>query len=209
MTQRVFVGLLTVVIFLGGYATRALTERDHPVPPPPVALANEYAAVRPTDPKHKQAVDRAKVIADIEKLRPQIESYRNQIDEVYAEFDREFVQILTPPQREKYLAYQKKWGDRQLKWKADSKPLTDDDIMRARERPLTDIYWMVTITPRLERLTKEYTLDAAQQNTARALLTLRRNKFIALLDGTQHPSIRLSQLAPMIERVAAKPPPQK
>jgi hypothetical protein len=61
---------------------------------------------------------------------------------------------------------------------------------------------MVTVTSRLERLTKEYELDAAQQSSTRSLLTLRRNKFIALLDGTPHPSVRLSQLAPMIERLA-------
>jgi hypothetical protein len=204
MKQRVFVGLLTVVVFLGGYATRVLTERGQPVPPPPPALANEYNTHSSSDPKNK-AVDRAKVIADIQKLRPQIEAYRTQIDEVYAEFDREFAQILTPAQREKHFGNQKRWSDRQVKRMAESKPLTDDDILRARDRPLTDIYWMVTVTPRLERLTKEYGLDEAQQNATRALLTLRRNKFIALLDGTPHPSIRLSQLAPMIERVASHP----
>ena len=43
MTQRVFVGLLTIGIFLAGYFTRALTDRDHSVPPPPAALARELA----------------------------------------------------------------------------------------------------------------------------------------------------------------------
>ena len=59
------------------------------------------------------------------------------------------------------------------------------------------------MNPRLEWLTKEYSLDAAQQTTTRSLLALRRNKFIALFDATPHPSIRLSRLAPQIERVAA------
>jgi hypothetical protein len=35
------------------------------------------------------------------------------------------------------------------------------------------------------------------------LLTLRRNKFFRLYDATTHPSIRLSRLAPLIERVGA------
>jgi hypothetical protein len=35
------------------------------------------------------------------------------------------------------------------------------------------------------------------------LLTLRRTKFIALLDATPHVSVSLSKLAPVIERVAA------
>ena len=211
MTQRSFIALLTVIVFIAGYATRAWTERGQPVPPPPAGLVKEFGAATATsDGKKRDAVDRAKVIADIEKLRPQIEAYRTHIDEIYAEFDREFVAILDAKQREKFNANQKRWTERLAKWKSDTKPLTDDDILRARERPLTDIYWMVTVTPRLERLTKEYDLDAAQQATVRAQLSLRRNKFIALLDGTPHPSIRLSQLAPMIERLAAtqKPAPK-
>jgi hypothetical protein len=51
-------------------------------------------------------------------------------------------------------------------------------------------------------MTKEYSLDPAQQNQVRTLLALRRNKFVALLDSTPHPSIRLSRLAPLIERVS-------
>jgi hypothetical protein len=204
MTQRLFIGILTVVVFIGGYATRALTERGQAVPPPPAALAKEYgAAAAKADSKNKQAaVDRAKLIAEIEKYRSQIEAYRGQIDEIYAEFDREFAAILNPKQHEKFVANQKRYAERAAKAKAESTPLTDDDILRARERPLTDVYWMVTVTSRLERLTKEYELDAAQQSSTRSLLTLRRNKFIALLDGTPHPSVRLSQLAPMIERLA-------
>ena len=84
---------------------------------------------------------------------------------------------------------------------ADRAPLSDEDIQRAKERPLTWIYWQVTVTPTLESLTKDYKLDADQQTSARALLALRRNKFLALYDSTPHPSVRLSRLAPLIERV--------
>jgi hypothetical protein len=205
MTQRVFLALLTVGVFIAGYAVRMWTERGRSVPPPPVALANEFAPVG--DSKAKNAdLDRAKLVAEIEKLRPQIEAYRAQVDEIYSEFDREFALILNPEQREKFAATQKRWADHIARRNADRKLLSDEDIMRARERPLTELYGMVTVTPRLERLTKEYNLDPAQQASTRALLSLRRNKFIALLDSTAHPSIRLSRLAPMIERVMA---PQK
>ena len=74
-------------------------------------------------------------------------------------------------------------------------------IQKAQDRPLTSIYWMVTVTPYLEMLTREYALDAMQQAEVRALLTLRRNKFTALFDATPHPSIRLSRLVPLLERV--------
>jgi hypothetical protein len=57
-------------------------------------------------------------------------------------------------------------------------------------------------------LTRDYGLDETQQAAARSLLTLRRSKFLALFDSTPHLSIRLSGLAPLIERVAAPAPPR-
>lgn len=206
MMQRVFIALLTVSVFLAGYWVRMVTQSTHVVPPPPAGLASELGANQP-DGKSKGSseLDRAKLLAEIQKIRPQIEAYRAQVEEIYAEFDREFAKILTPEQHTIFLAHQKRWTDFMAKRQADRKPLTDDDIMRARERPLTEVYWMVTVTPRLERLTKDYQLTEQQQAAARALLAMRRSKFMALLDSTPHPSIRLSRLAPMMERVAEPP----
>ncbi len=204
MTQRVFVALLTVAVFVAGYAARALTERGQPVPPPPAALTREFA--RPTKTTNDaKKLDRAKLVAEIEKLRPQIVAYTAQVAEIDAEFDREFTALLTPEQRDKWTANQKKFAERDAKRLAQTAPLSDEDIMRERDRPLTDIYRQVTVTPRLEWVTKEYKLDAGQQTKTRALLALRRNQFIALLDSTAHPTIRLSRLVPLVERVAANP----
>lgn len=205
---RVLVALLTVVVFLSGYGARVWTEPRVTMPPPPAALAQEYrSTARSASAPNTPQVDRAKLVAEIEKLRPQIEAYTGQVEEINGEFDREFFQVLNAEQREKFTGNQKRWAERNAKSLSERAPLSDEDIVRIRERPLTDIYWMVTVTPRLERLTKEYNLDATQQTNVRALLTLRRNKFIALFDATPHPSIRLSKLAPLIERVS--PPPQK
>ena len=203
MTQRLFVAILTVAVFLAGFGARMWTEPRQPVPPVPAALAQEYARPPATDSKNKRQLDRAKLVADIEKLRPQIIAYTARVDEINAEFDREFVQILNPVQREKFLADQKKRAERDAKRIASRSPLSDEDIQREKDGPFNFIYWMVTVNPSLEWRTKEYGLDAAQQNTTRSLLGLRRNKFIALFDATPHPSIRLSRLAPLIERVAA------
>lgn len=203
--QRILVTLLTVVVFLAGYGARVWSDPRQPVPPAPAALAQEYAQTPATaaDSKGKRQLDRVKLVAEIEKLRPQIASYAAQVDEINGEFDRAFQQILGVQQREKYLGNQKKRTERDAKRLADRGPMSDEDIQKAQDRPLTSIYWMVTVTPFLEMLTKEYTLDAAQQSSTRALLALRRNKFIALFDATPHPSIRLSRLAPLMERVAA------
>jgi hypothetical protein len=208
MTQRLFVAILTVAVFLAGYAARVWTEPRRSVPPAPVALAQEYARVATPsgDGKQNRHLDRAKLLAEIEKLRPQIDSYTAQVQEITTEFDREFAQLLKPEQREKFIGFQKRRAERDAKRLANRAPLSDEDIQRERERPLTDIYWMVTVTPRLEWLTKEFSLDAAQQSSTRALLSLRRNKFIALFDSTPHPSIRLSRLAPVMDRVAAAAP---
>lgn len=208
MTQRLFVAVLTVVVFTAGYAARMFTAgRAQPVPPPPAAIARELApaAGQKSDGKGRRGkVDRAEIVADIRKMRPQIEAYVAQVHEIEAEFDREFNAVLNPQQREKRLAYLKKRAELEAKRVAEREPLSDDTIARERERPLTDIYWMVTVTPRLERLTREYKLDDTQQTATRALLSLRRNKYIALFEATPHPSLRLSRLAPVVERVTPK-----
>ncbi len=205
MTQRIIVSLLTVVIFLAGYGARVWTEPRQPVPPAPAALAQEYSAQpAPSNgnkDKAKSQLDRAKLVAEIEKLRPQIAAYSTQVDEINSEFDRGLLKILNPQQQEKFFANQKKKRERDAKRLAGRDPLTDEDIQKAQDRPLTSIYWMVTVTPYLDILTKEYSLRASQQTDARALLALRRNKFIALFDATPHPSIRLSKLVPLLERV--------
>ena len=204
MTQRIFVALLTVVVFVAGYAARIWTEPRQSLPAAPAALAKEYARTEQpaADKKNDQQLDRAKLVGDIQKFRAQIEAYSAQVDEIYSEFDREFAQMLNPAQREKFVTNQKKKAERDAKGLADRSPLSDEEIQRAKDRPLTSTYWNVVVTPHLERMTKEYSLDPAQQNNVRALLALRRNKFIALYDATPHPSIRLSRLAPLMERVA-------
>ena len=210
MTQRVFVGILTIVVFLAGYTARMFTERGQPVPPPPAALARELtpATGTGTNGKNRHDLDRAKLVAEIQKLRPQIEAYTAQVQEIYGEFDREFALLLNEKQREKFAGNQKRRAENAARKAANRALLSDEEIMRERDRPLTDIYRMVTVTPSLEWMTKEYALDASQQAAARSLLSLRRNKFVALFDATPHPSIRLSRLASMIERVSgpdAKP----
>ncbi len=205
MNQRVLVTLLTVGVFIAGYLAHMWTEPRQTVPPAPAALAQEFSrpALTAAEKKNERQLDRAKLVAEIQKLRPQIEAYSTQVQEFDVEFDREFSRILHASQLEKFLASQKRWADRDAKRAAKRELLSDEDIQREQDRSMTWIYWKVTVTPRLEMLTKEYGLDATQQGTTRALLALRRNKYIALFDSTPHVSIRLSRLAPLIERVAA------
>lgn len=206
MTQRLLVAFFTVVVFLAGYGARVWTEPRQAVPPAPAALAQEFARPAPTSGK-KRENDRAKLCAEIEKVRPQIEAYSAQVVEIYAEFDRDFAKILNPQQLAKFEHAQKAHdAKRRAKFEAErAKLASEEEINRARERPLSDVYRMVTVTPRLETYAKDYDLDPAQQATVRAMLTLRRAKFLALLDSTPPPAVQLNRLAPLIERMAAKP----
>ena len=126
MTQRVFVGLLTVAVFLAGYFTRAVTAHRDPVPPPPAALTRELAPKSSKgDSKSRHDIDRAKVAEDIHKLRSQIDAYMVQVQEIEAEFDREFNATLNPKQREKRVAYLKTRAEKEAKRIADREPLPD------------------------------------------------------------------------------------
>lgn len=202
MTQRFFVAILTVVVFAAGYGTRALTDREKPVPAPPAELVREMQrASSEANPKPGDISERTKLVEEIQKLKPQIDAYTAHVQEIYAEFDKEFALLLTPSQREKFAVNQKKRADAITRRITDRRVLSDEELIRERDRPLTDIYRMCTVTPSLEWMTKEYGLDSAQQVATRQLLSIRRNKFVALFDATPHPSIRLSRLASMIERV--------
>ncbi len=203
MNPRVFVALLTVVVFAAGYLARLLTEPGPSVPPAPAALAREFAPPAAGGERRQRQLDRARLAAEIQKLRPQIEAYSAQMQEIDAEFDREFLRLLRPDQRDRYLATQRKLAERDAKRAGSREPLSDEEIFREQDRSMTWVYWKITVTPRLEMLTRAHQLDAAQQNETRSLLVLRRSKFMALFDSTPHLGIRLSGLAPLIERVAA------
>ncbi|MEY4003943.1 MAG: hypothetical protein RLZZ221_39 [Verrucomicrobiota bacterium] len=208
MSQRVFVALLTVGVFAAGYGARLLTEPAQPVPPAPPGLAREFAPAATTGSggeRRQRQLDRARLVAEIQKLRPQIEAYSAQVQEIDAEFDREFVRLLRDDQRERYLASQRKFAERDAKRAGSRELLSDEEIFREQDRSMTWVYWKITVTPRLEMLTRSCQLDAAQQAETRNLLVLRRAKFMALFDSTPHLGIRLSGLAPLIERVATPP----
>lgn len=226
--QRLLIAVLTVLVFCAGFLARVWTENSRPVPPPPVALGSEFnrpAPARPAEPKvggqrtatpvreHDPAINRATLISDIEKARPQIEAYRKRLDALDAEFDRELLAILTPEQREKYIARQKRYAERrtsrEAREAADASPLSDEQILRLQQIPLFNVLWTATITSRLDRLDRDLKLDAAQRAKSRELLVSRRDKFLALVDAAPPPTITLSLLASRVPKLGEPPPPKK
>jgi hypothetical protein len=213
MNQRLAVPLVALVAFGAGFGARVWTEND-PVLPPPPAPGSEFvrghpassgseakADAKPNSPR----VDRAKLIADIEKVRPQIDAYRKRLEEIDGEFDRGFVALLNPEQRGKYDAQKKKDAERRAKSEAkaaaDQSPLSDEQITMLQQRPLWNALFKVAVSWRLDRAVRDYKLDTAQQAQVRALLETRRDKFIAVVDQTPPPSITLSNLASQTQKL--------
>jgi hypothetical protein len=209
MKQRLLVALLTVLVFGAGFAARMWTESDRPVPPPPAAVGAELTGGAQPEKKSPQNAskpyNRAQLIAEIEKLRPQIDEFRAKIDAIDAEYEKSFVGILNPDQRRVYDAkLEKKKAEHE---KAASlpppspPPLSDEEIAKLRQRPFETIFWKVSTIMKLEQVTRDYKLDAAQQARERELLVARRDKVLALLDTTPPPTVRMLSLAPLVERL--------
>jgi hypothetical protein len=204
MKQSVLVALLTVLGFAAGFGARVWTERAPAMPPPP-GVGGEFATKGGTS-EVKKPVDRAELVAEIEKLRPQIAAYSARIAELDAEFDGSFEALLNPGQREQRDANQKKRAEKaakdETKPSADLTALSDDQIDRLRQRPLYNVLRMISVKPKVEMLATEYKLDAAQQARLHDALVTRRDQFLDLLDSTTAPTVRLSALAPVVQKLA-------
>lgn len=227
MKRALVISGLTVVVFAIGYIAGLRTERTRPVPAPPATLMGEFTSKAATVPSVAAAAkasgtqaaparspqNRAQLVAEIERLRPQIDSYRQRLDQIDAEFDGQLAAMLTSEQRTHYAAGQKRRAERMAKGLAEVatgvKPLTDDEIDQLRQRSLSGVLWMVAPTMKHDSLVKELKLDAEQQTKARELLKQRREKFLAIVDSTPPPSILLSRLAPAVQRLATPQPKDK
>lgn len=216
MRQRLVIALLVVIAFGAGFGARMWTERV-PVLPAPPAPGIEFArhpapvgAGAKPEPRGTAPVspDRTKLIADIEKVRPQIAAYHKRLDEIAAEFDRDFLSILTPEQRKIFDARQKQSAEWRATREAETTRedvLTDQQIEQLRRQPLWNALYSVAISWRFDRLVNDYKLDTTQREQVRKLLEVRREKFIALVDASPPPSISLSYLASRTQQLRAGP----
>jgi hypothetical protein len=211
MKQRVIVAILTVLIFGAGFGAGLWSERHRPLPPPPAPLMGEFTSPQTTDKgapaANKKAgqspqkpYNRAQLVADIEKLRPQIDAYRARLETMESEFDTAFVQVLSPEQRQIFDAK-----------RAPLPPLSEEEIAHLRQRPFEIAFWKVSYTAWLEQAIKDFKLDPQQEVAVRQLLLTRREKFLALVDSIPPPTFKLTALAtsikPLIDPAQPKPTP--
>ncbi|HEX2852451.1 MAG TPA: hypothetical protein VHO24_04365 [Opitutaceae bacterium] len=211
--QRLVIPVLAVVAFGAGFGARMWTEGGRALPPPPSALGAEFVRGPVPEKKNGQKpYDRAELVAEIERLRPQIDAYRVRVEALDAEFEQGFAQILNDEQKciydEKQASAQKRRAQHEAKLAAaPPPPLSDEEIAKLRQRPFETAFWKISFVGRLEMLTRDYKLDAAQQTKVRDLLVARRDKFVALVDSTPSPSFKLTSLAVSVQRLVDQPSP--
>ncbi len=208
MRDRFLAGLLTLAVFAAGFGAGLWAERHRPFPPPPGAYMGEFGG-RPGGRPARSPVNRAELSEQIDRLRPEMESFRAHITDIYAQFDRDIDLILTPEQRD---AYEKRFKAHRgfgppPEIGSDDKPLSDDQIEQLLERPFRTLAFFVVIPMTLERMTNDLKLDEAQHEKVKDLLRVRREKFIELVDSAPPPSLMLSRLAPLAQRLGAPPKP--
>lgn len=211
MKQRVLIALLTIAVLGAGFFAGIWTERNACKVPKPPALLGELSTPAQSKLSPTPAAPRANVgelAAEIEKLRPEIEKFRVRMLEIDREMDRDIDAILRPDQSEKFQAIVKYYADLRAKEAAAgtlSTPLTSEEITKLQQKPLYKMLSIVVVPMRLEWNTRDLNLDEQQREQLRKLLEKRREKFLALVDSSPPPSLTLSQLVPLAQRLVDAP----
>ena len=204
MRDRVLAALLTLAVFACGFGSGMWAERHRPIPRPPGPFMGEFAG-RQGRPARTAPVNRAELLEQIERLRPEMDSFREHVTEIYAQFDRDIDTVLTPEQRAAYeTRFRAKRGfGPPPEIAAGDKPLSDDQIEMLLQRPFRTLAYFIVLPMTLERMTTELKLDDTQRDKVKDLLRVRREKFIELVDSAPPPSMMLSRLAPFAQRLGA------
>ena len=206
MKSRVLIALLTIAVFGAGYFGRVLVERYRcPVPPPPTLLGEMSTAKKTkatASPDHLPDV--AKLAAEIERLRPEIEAFRARMEQIDDETDQAVVALFRPEQLqlwEKMLNRRVEYREKEEAGITGDHQLTPSQIASLRQRPLYKLLAVVIVPQKLDWLVDDLELDDKQKEKAREILLKRREHFLALVDSSPPPSLTLSRLEPMAQRL--------
>jgi Spy/CpxP family protein refolding chaperone len=216
MRDRFLAVLLTLAVFAGGFAAGIWGERHRPFPAPPAAFMGEYGARRGPGPHGQHGppgppVNREQLMKEIDAIRPQMDLFKSKLNDIYTQFDHDIETVLTP---EQWATYQKVFTMQRITGRVPppnpgDKPLSDEQIEKLMQRPLSTLAHFVVLPMTLDRMTTELKLDDTQRDKVKDLLRVRREKFLELVDGAPPLSLVLSRLAPIAERLGqtAKPTP--
>ena len=203
MRDRILAAVLTLAVFAAGFGAGLWAERHRPIPPPPGAYMGEFGARQGNAPK-AQPVNRAELSEQIARLKPDMDTFRSRIADIRSQFDRDIEGLLTPQQKETYQERFKSRRDLPLpEVGTGDSLLSDEQIEALLQRPFRSLAFFVVLPMTLERMTNELKLDESQREKVRDLLRVRREKFIELVDAAPPPSLMLSRLAPLAQRLGA------
>jgi hypothetical protein len=205
MRERALAALLTAVVFAIGFGAGVWEDRHRPFPRPPGGVLGEFTNGRAPQWHAPQPVNRAQLIEQIDSIRPQMEAFRERVNAIYSEFDRDIDTVLTAEQKavyEKRFRSQRAFGGPSA-MAAGDKPLSDEQIEQLLQRPLRTLAFVVVLPMTLERMSGELNLDEAQRQKLKDFLRVRREKFIELVDSSPPLSLMLSRLAPIAQRLSA------
>lgn len=209
MKQRLLIAGWTIVILGAGYFAGVWTERHScKVPPPPQQLLGELSDKKAVAVAKQNAPapasNAARLANEIAKLAPEIENFRRRMEEIDREMDQEIAQILRPDQMKSFQTLIDKGVANRAKESAEATkatPLTAQEIAEIQQRPLYKMLGIVVVPLRLDWNTRDLSLDEPQREQLRQILLRRREKFLALVDSSPPPSLTLSRLAPMAQRL--------
>jgi hypothetical protein len=207
MRQFLAIASLSVLAFAAGYGVHIWVDHTQPLPRPPEQFGGEFAPAKPSvsspvpaAPQH--FTDRVQLAAEIERLKPQMETYHARMNEINADFERNLAAILTPDQAAIHAAHLAR-DQARYPHPGVTEPLTDDQINNLLQRPMSQMFRNIVLQLKAGDLTKELKLTPEQQDKVMDLLRLRREKVLALVDSVPPPSLMLMSLAPAAQRLGA------
>ncbi|MGA3006775.1 MAG: hypothetical protein ABSE59_02670 [Opitutaceae bacterium] len=215
MKLRLLIAALTILVFAAGFGACLWTQRYCPLLPPPIGALDEIRGRRfdirlpATGP-----TSIAQINAEIEHLKPEIDAFRHKFDTLNDEFRRKLDALLTPAQHDLFVKMRKRYDDRHAHHAGGPPPTVEASPSGGATlrlpflfEPIEGMTSVVVVPLTLDHLAGELQLDDRQKTAVHQLLLDRREKFLALIDSTPPPSIRLMRLAPLVNQLGGPPPP--
>ena len=213
MKLRLLIAALTILVFAAGFGASVWTQYHCPLLSPPVSLLGEVRG-RNVDVRLplNDASTIAQINAEIERIKPDIDAFRQKLDAINQDLHQKIDALLTPAQHEKFEAMHKHYVERQAERAKSSLPTvesspTGGSVLKLPffSDPIEGMTSAVVVPLTLDHLATELQLDDRQKAAVHQLLLERREKFLALIDSTPPPSIGLNRLARIINKLAAPP----
>jgi len=214
MKERLLIAVLTIVVFFAGLGAGVWTQRHRALLAPPIGLLGEIRGH--SFDVHLAFNDPAAIVkinAEIERMKPDIEAFREKLDALNDDFREKFSAVLTPDQRAQFEKMHKRYEEARRAQRANALPAVQPSPGGATltlplfSEPVEGMTSIIVVPLAVDHLTDQLKLDDRQKAALRQLLLERREKFLALIDTTPPPSIRLNRLAPLINKLVGPPPP--